>query len=227
MNDLLWLVNHSLRGNLMGISTSQNPDTPEGLESRFSVRICRILAELPHLTEPEFGKLCRTRTDSGGAFMLKLLWGFQTSWEVLRPSEPHLSLSILQILNLEALWGAGGGAKPNFLYTFCWGSTVVFTGGVRRCSGQRLGAGGPLVRPADHATWPGGHVSSLHYLSALDTLSTAYTRHMASRPHLGLVEPVLCATLFPPDTPWLGWARALCHVISTCHIFCDYALFWT
>jgi hypothetical protein len=39
MNDLLWLVNHQLRGNIVGILTSQNPDTPEGLESRFSIRI--------------------------------------------------------------------------------------------------------------------------------------------------------------------------------------------
>jgi hypothetical protein len=30
-----------------------------------------------------------------------------------------------------------------------------------------------------------------------------------------------------PATPWLGWACALCHVISLCHIVCDYALFWT
>jgi hypothetical protein len=28
------IVNHPLRGNVVGIPTSQNPDTPEGLESR-------------------------------------------------------------------------------------------------------------------------------------------------------------------------------------------------
>jgi hypothetical protein len=33
------------------MSTSQNPDTPEGLESRLYVRIHRILAELPHSTK--------------------------------------------------------------------------------------------------------------------------------------------------------------------------------
>jgi hypothetical protein len=37
----------------MSIPTSQNPDTPEGLESRFSIGIHRIPAELPHLTKLE------------------------------------------------------------------------------------------------------------------------------------------------------------------------------
>jgi hypothetical protein len=37
----------------MNILTSQNPDTPEGLESRFSIGIHRIPAELPHLTKLE------------------------------------------------------------------------------------------------------------------------------------------------------------------------------
>jgi hypothetical protein len=45
------------------------------------------------------------------------------------------------------------------------GSTVVFIGGVRRCCGRGLGAWGPLDRPAGHATWPGGQISSLHHLS--------------------------------------------------------------
>jgi hypothetical protein len=40
----------------MGIPTSQDPNTPEGLESRLSIRIHRIPAELPHLTELELGK---------------------------------------------------------------------------------------------------------------------------------------------------------------------------
>jgi hypothetical protein len=26
---------------------------------------------------------------------------------------------------------------------------------------------------------------------------------------------------------WLGWARALCHIIPSCHILCDYGLFLT
>jgi hypothetical protein len=57
----------------MGIPTSQNPRTPEGLESQISVKIHRILAELPHLTELELRKLCRTQTDSGRASALELL----------------------------------------------------------------------------------------------------------------------------------------------------------
>jgi hypothetical protein len=57
------------------ISTSQNPDTPEGLKNQLSVRIHKILAELPHSTEPEFGKLYRIRTDSGRASALELLRG--------------------------------------------------------------------------------------------------------------------------------------------------------
>jgi hypothetical protein len=44
----------------MGIPTSQNLDTPEGLESRLSVKICRILVELPHSTDLELRKLYRT-----------------------------------------------------------------------------------------------------------------------------------------------------------------------
>jgi hypothetical protein len=67
------LVNHPLRGNVMGILTSQNPDTPEGLESRLSVGIHRIPLELPHLTELEPGNIHRTRMDSGIASTLELL----------------------------------------------------------------------------------------------------------------------------------------------------------
>jgi hypothetical protein len=37
----------------MGILTSQDPDTPEGLKSWLSVRIHRIPAKLPHSTELE------------------------------------------------------------------------------------------------------------------------------------------------------------------------------
>jgi hypothetical protein len=57
----------------VGILTSQNPNTPEELESWLSVGIHRILAELPHSTELELGKLRQTRTDSGRASVLELL----------------------------------------------------------------------------------------------------------------------------------------------------------
>jgi hypothetical protein len=76
----------------MGIPSSQNLDTPDGLESRFSIKIHRILTELPHSTELELGKLRRTRTNSGRASAPELLQGLLTSWEVLQPSGPHLSL---------------------------------------------------------------------------------------------------------------------------------------
>jgi hypothetical protein len=76
----------------VGISISQDPNTPEGLESRLSVGIHRILAELPHSTELELKNLRRIRMDSGRAFDLKLLRGLSASREVLRPSEPRISL---------------------------------------------------------------------------------------------------------------------------------------
>jgi hypothetical protein len=76
----------------MGIPTSQDPDTPEGLESQLSIGIHRIPTELSHSTELELGKLCRIQTDSGGASALELLRGLPTSQKVLRSSEPRLSL---------------------------------------------------------------------------------------------------------------------------------------
>jgi hypothetical protein len=76
----------------VGIPTRQNPITPEGLKSPFSVGIHKIPAELLHSTELELRKLYHTRMDSGRAFMLELLRGLLTSQEVLRPSEPRLSL---------------------------------------------------------------------------------------------------------------------------------------
>jgi hypothetical protein len=79
MNDILCLANHPLRGNVMVISTSQNPDKPEGFESRFSVRIRRIPAELQHSTELELGKPRRTQEVSVRASTLKLLRGLSTS----------------------------------------------------------------------------------------------------------------------------------------------------
>jgi hypothetical protein len=78
----------------MGTTTSRNPDTPEGLESWLSVKICRILAELLHSTELELKKPCRTRMDSDRASALELLRGLPTSRDVLRPTEPRLSLSL-------------------------------------------------------------------------------------------------------------------------------------
>jgi hypothetical protein len=75
----------------MGISTSRDPDTLEGLESRLSVEIHSILAELPHSTKLELEKLCQARMDSDRASTLELLRWLPTSQEVLWPSEPHRS----------------------------------------------------------------------------------------------------------------------------------------
>jgi hypothetical protein len=77
------LENHPLWGNVMGILTSQNLDTLEGLESQLSVGIHRILVELTHSTEPELKKLRRTQTNSSRASALELLRGLLTSREVL------------------------------------------------------------------------------------------------------------------------------------------------
>jgi hypothetical protein len=111
------LVNHPLQGNVTGIPISRNPDTPEGLQSRLSVRIHRIPAELPHSIEPEIKKLRRTQTDSGRVSALELFQGLPTSREVLSPSEPCLSLYSTKIEFRSPL----GGAKPHFLHTFCRG----------------------------------------------------------------------------------------------------------
>jgi hypothetical protein len=75
----------------VGIPTSRNPDTPQGLESRLSVGIRRIRAELQHSTNLELGKLGRAREDSDRASVLELLQGLPISQEVLRPLEPLLS----------------------------------------------------------------------------------------------------------------------------------------
>jgi hypothetical protein len=86
----------------VGIPTSQNLDTPEGLKSQLSVGILRIPTELPHLTELELEKLRRTQRDSNRASVLQLLGGLLTSREVPRPLEPHLSLYSIR-MNLGAL----------------------------------------------------------------------------------------------------------------------------
>jgi hypothetical protein len=104
----------------VGIPTSRDPDTPERLESHLSVGIHRILAELPHSIELELRKLRQTQMDSGRAFVLELLQGLLTSREVLRPSEPRLSLYSTEI-EFGSPLGGEGGAKPHFLHIFCRG----------------------------------------------------------------------------------------------------------
>jgi hypothetical protein len=76
----------------VAILTSWDPDTPEGLESRLSIGIRIIPAELPHSTELELVKLRPIQTDSNRASALELLQGFPTSREVLWTSKPRISL---------------------------------------------------------------------------------------------------------------------------------------
>jgi hypothetical protein len=109
----------------MDIPTSWNPDTPDGLESRLSVGIHRILAELPHSTELELRKLRQTRMDSGRASTLELLRGLPTRQEVLQPSEPRLSLYSKKIEFRSPL----GGLNLSFFTLSVGGSTMVFIGG--------------------------------------------------------------------------------------------------
>jgi hypothetical protein len=112
--------------------------------------------------------------DSGRASVLELLRGLSMSRKVLRPLEPRLSLYSTKIEFGSPL----GGAKPHFVHTFYKGEHRGIYRGVKQCSGRRFSAGGPLVRPASHATWPGGQVSSLNCLWALDTLSIASAGHV-------------------------------------------------
>jgi hypothetical protein len=176
MNDLLWLLNHPLRGNVASLPTSRNPDTQEGLESQLSIGIHRIPTKLLHSIELELGKLCQTRMDSCRAFTLELLQGLLTSWEVLRPSEPRLSLSLSTLH--EWTGEHSRGLNITLFTTSTRGSTWLFIGGLKQCSGWGLDTWGPLVRSAGHATWSGGQVSSFHHLWALDTLSFASSGHV-------------------------------------------------
>jgi hypothetical protein len=196
------LLNRSLRGNVAGLRTSRNPDITEGLESRLSVRIHRILAELPHLTELELGKLYRARMNSGRASA--------TSREVLRPLEPCLFL-YSTIMNLGALLGA----KPHTLHNFCQGAWGIYKR-IKVVLRPKIGH----VRPTCQAGWPCNLTGRPSFLLALP-LGIGYLEHhhcwtrrqnifckctntwladqddVAGRPHLGSVEPVVCAMPFP------------------------------
>jgi hypothetical protein len=140
-------------------------------------------------------------------------------------SPPNLtSLSTLQ----EWTWEHYRGLNLTLFTLSTEGSTMVFIGGVRRLCGQRLGTWAPLDRPTGHATWSGGQISSLHCLS-----HSGYSSYLLTltRGENGFWK---CVNTWPRPrwfgqlaTPWLGWACALCHIISSCHIVCGYALFLT
>jgi hypothetical protein len=149
--------------------------------------------------------------DSGRASTLKLLQGLL---QVGKSSGPQnlTSLSILQ----EWTWEHYRGINLTLFTLSAEGSTMTFIGGIRRCCGTRLGTWGPHDRPADHATWPGGQVSSLHCLSHIGYSSYRLTLtcgengfcksantwpagqgDVVGHSQPGSVEPVLYATSFP------------------------------
>jgi hypothetical protein len=102
MNDLLWLTNHPLWGNVVGILIIQNPNTPKGLESQLSVKIRRILVELTHSTKLELRKLRRIQMDSGRASALELSEDSQQAGKFSGPQNLAF-VSTLQRMNLGAL----------------------------------------------------------------------------------------------------------------------------
>jgi hypothetical protein len=156
--------------------------------------------------------------DSNRASTLELLGGLLTRREVLRPSEPHLSLSLVY---KEWTWEHYRKLNLTFFTFFARRSRGIFIGGLSQCFGWKWGSGGPLIRPASHLGWPGGQVSWPHRLSHLR--SSSYRLNMTHVESVILLAP----NLGRPAPPWVGWARAFCHVISPCHIIWDYPLFWT
>jgi hypothetical protein len=86
----------------MGIPTSWNLDTLEGLESRLSIEIHRILAELPHSTKLELRKVHRPEWIPAE---LPRLSNSDDTRQVGKSSSPQnlTSLSTLQRMNLGAL----------------------------------------------------------------------------------------------------------------------------
>jgi hypothetical protein len=103
----------------------------------------------------------------------------------------------------------GGGLNLTFFTPSVSGSTMVFIGGVRWCYGRRLGAWGPLVRPARRPSFLLAPHLGIGYLKLLlcwtcrqngfwkcaNTWSVGWGDG-ANQPHLDSVELVLCATSF-------------------------------
>jgi hypothetical protein len=86
----------------VGIPTSRNPDTLEGIDSQLSVGIRKIPAELLHSTKLELKKLRQTQMDSGRVPRSSY---FEDSRQARKSSGPQnlASLSTLQRMNLGAL----------------------------------------------------------------------------------------------------------------------------
>jgi hypothetical protein len=230
------IANHPLLGNVMGILTSWDPDTPEGLESQLSVRIRRIMAELPHSTELDLRKLCWTRMDSSRASMLELLWGLPISQEFLRPSERRLSLYSTKIEFGSPL---EGGINLTFFTPSVRRSTWVFTGVLSQCFGWKWGLGATcqVGRPARVAGRP--------CFMAAPTLGIGHHMHRPSltrwqsgiwigantwptdqgggpgRPHFGRLGPG-----FMPHHPLMSYSLWLCLILDILKICMDFWYIW-
>jgi hypothetical protein len=95
MNDLLWLVNHQLWGNVAGIPTSRNPNTPEGLNSWLSIDIHRISVKVPQSTEVELKN--SVESERIPVELPRSIYS-EDSWQTGKSSSPQnlTSLSTLQ-----------------------------------------------------------------------------------------------------------------------------------
>jgi hypothetical protein len=177
MNDLLLLANHPLWGNVADIPMSQNPNTPEGLESRLSFRIHRMLAELRHSSELELRKLRWTRMDFDRPFVLELLRGLSTRWREHRG---------IYRRSKAVLWLKIGHGRP----ASSAGRPCKLAGRPCFLLAPPLGIGYLKHR----LCWTHRQNSFWKYANTCP----AGQGDVAGRPDHGSVEPVLCATSFPP-----------------------------
>jgi hypothetical protein len=143
--------------------------------------------------------------DSGGASMLELLGGLLTSREVLWPSEPRLSLSTLQRMNLEALYEA----KPHILIsTYTEGDMGRIYRRWGGCPPQAWGSlehldGRPAVHVASRPTFSAFTDFGHHRPTPLTSFDKCMKRFskicqtLVGRPHFDSVGPGLCAMSSP------------------------------
>jgi hypothetical protein len=119
----------------VGIPTSRNPDTLDGLEGWLSVKIRRISVELPHSNQTRARK---TLSNSNG-FQQSFYSRATPRTPNKSGSPPALRTSPLSLLYKDRIWkpivGGGGGLNLTLFLLSFGGSTVVFIGGVRRCFG--------------------------------------------------------------------------------------------
>jgi hypothetical protein len=135
----------------MGIPTSQNPNTPEGLESRLSVEHEQILAELLHSSYEEGSR--RAEKPSGPQSLailptrLHLATTLRMRYFLVESPKFHVCILISTVGGY--LWGHGG-APPTWRSRFganCW--------------------------PAGQATWPVGQpggAASIDFIHCLGLL---------------------------------------------------------